>query len=56
MRAGPVRARPAAAAVSGEENAVIEATMTDGAGNHFAAWQEPELYATEVRAAVRSLR
>ncbi|GAA3047725.1 epoxide hydrolase [Pseudonocardia yunnanensis] len=25
-------------------------------GNHFAAWQEPELYTTEVRAAFRSLR
>jgi pimeloyl-ACP methyl ester carboxylesterase len=27
-----------------------------GEGNHFAAWQEPELYATEVRAGFRSLR
>ena len=26
------------------------------AGNHFAAWQEPELFTTEVRAAFRSLR
>jgi pimeloyl-ACP methyl ester carboxylesterase len=25
-------------------------------GNHFAAWQEPELFATEVRAGLRSLR
>jgi pimeloyl-ACP methyl ester carboxylesterase len=25
-------------------------------GNHFAAWQEPELYTSEVRAAFRSLR
>jgi hypothetical protein len=25
-------------------------------GNHFAAWQEPALFATEVRAAFRSLR
>jgi transposase-like protein len=25
-------------------------------GNHFAAWQEPALVATEVRAAFRSLR
>ena len=25
-------------------------------GNHFAAWQEPDLFATEVRAAFRSLR
>jgi pimeloyl-ACP methyl ester carboxylesterase len=25
-------------------------------GNHFAAWQEPELFASEVRAAFRSLR
>jgi pimeloyl-ACP methyl ester carboxylesterase len=25
-------------------------------GNHFAAWQEPELFATEVRAAFRSVR
>ena len=25
-------------------------------GNHFAAWQVPELFATEVRAAFRSLR
>jgi pimeloyl-ACP methyl ester carboxylesterase len=25
-------------------------------GNHFAAWQEPELFTSEVRAAVRSLR
>jgi pimeloyl-ACP methyl ester carboxylesterase len=25
-------------------------------GNHFAAWQEPELFVTEVRAAFRSLR
>jgi pimeloyl-ACP methyl ester carboxylesterase len=25
-------------------------------GNHFAAWQEPELFATEVRAGFRSLR
>src|SRR4051812_29560833 len=25
-------------------------------GNHFAAWQEPELFATELRAAFRSLR
>jgi hypothetical protein len=25
-------------------------------GNHFAAWQEPELFSTEVRAAFRSLR
>jgi pimeloyl-ACP methyl ester carboxylesterase len=27
-----------------------------GAGNHFAAWQEPELFASELRAAFRSLR
>jgi pimeloyl-ACP methyl ester carboxylesterase len=27
-----------------------------GAGNHFAAWQEPELFTNEVRAAFRSLR
>jgi hypothetical protein len=26
------------------------------AGNHFAAWQEPELFTTELRAAVKSLR
>jgi hypothetical protein len=25
-------------------------------GNHFAAWQEPEIYTAEVRAAFRSLR
>jgi hypothetical protein len=25
-------------------------------GNHFAAWQEPQLFATEVQAAFRSLR
>jgi pimeloyl-ACP methyl ester carboxylesterase len=25
-------------------------------GNHFAAWQEPELYSTEVRAGLRALR
>jgi hypothetical protein len=25
-------------------------------GNHFAAWQEPELFTTEVRAAFQSLR
>ena len=25
-------------------------------GNHFAAWQEPALFTTEVRAAFRSLR
>jgi pimeloyl-ACP methyl ester carboxylesterase len=25
-------------------------------GGHFAAWEEPELFATEVRAAFRSLR
>ena len=25
-------------------------------GNHFAAWQEPELYTTEIRSAFRSLR
>ena|SRR5712691_4097609 len=25
-------------------------------GNHFAAWQEPELFTTELRAAFRSLR
>jgi Epoxide hydrolase N terminus len=25
-------------------------------GNHFAAWQEPDLFTTEVRAAFRSLR
>jgi len=27
-----------------------------GQGNHFAAWQEPELFTSEVRAAFRSLR
>jgi hypothetical protein len=27
-----------------------------GRGNHFAAWQEPALFTTEVRAAFRSLR
>ncbi len=27
-----------------------------GKGNHFAAWQEPELFSTELRAAFRSLR
>jgi pimeloyl-ACP methyl ester carboxylesterase len=27
-----------------------------GKGNHFAAWQEPDLFTTEVRAAFRSLR
>jgi len=26
------------------------------AGNHFAAWQEPELFTNELRAAFRSLR
>jgi hypothetical protein len=25
-------------------------------GNHFAAWQEPDLFTTEVRAGFRSLR
>jgi pimeloyl-ACP methyl ester carboxylesterase len=25
-------------------------------GGHFAAWEEPELFATELRAAFRSLR
>ena len=25
-------------------------------GNHFAAWQEPELFTSEVRAGLRSLR
>jgi hypothetical protein len=25
-------------------------------GNHFAAWQEPEIFTTELRAAFRSLR
>jgi hypothetical protein len=25
-------------------------------GNHFAAWQEPELFTTELRAGFRSLR
>jgi hypothetical protein len=25
-------------------------------GNHFAAWQEPDLFTSEVRAAFRSLR
>jgi hypothetical protein len=25
-------------------------------GNHFAAWQEPDLFTTELRAAFRSLR
>jgi hypothetical protein len=25
-------------------------------GNHFAAWQEPEIFTTEVRAAFKSLR
>jgi hypothetical protein len=27
-----------------------------GEGNHFAAWQEPEIFTTEVRAAFKSLR
>jgi hypothetical protein len=27
-----------------------------GKGNHFAAWEEPELFTAEVRAAFRSLR
>jgi pimeloyl-ACP methyl ester carboxylesterase len=27
-----------------------------GQGGHFAAWEEPELFATEIRAAFRSLR
>jgi len=27
-----------------------------GGGNHFAAWQEPEIFTTEVRAGFRSLR
>ena len=26
------------------------------AGNHFAAWQEPDIFTTEVRAGFRSLR
>jgi hypothetical protein len=25
-------------------------------GGHFAVWEQPELFATEIRAAVRSLR
>ena len=25
-------------------------------GNHFAAWQEPDIFTTELRAAFRSLR
>jgi len=27
-----------------------------GRGGHFAAWEEPELFATEIRAAFQSLR
>lgn len=27
-----------------------------GKGGHFAAWEQPELFATELRAAFRSLR
>ena len=27
-----------------------------GRGGHFAAWEEPELFATEIRAAFKSLR
>jgi len=27
-----------------------------GKGGHFAAWEEPELFATEMRAAFKSLR
>jgi hypothetical protein len=27
-----------------------------GKGNHFAAWWEPKLFSTELRAAFRSLR
>jgi pimeloyl-ACP methyl ester carboxylesterase len=28
----------------------------DDKGGHFAAWEEPELFATEIRAAFTSLR
>jgi len=31
-------------------------TFEQTGGNHFAAWQEPALFTTEVRAAFRSLR
>jgi hypothetical protein len=27
-----------------------------GKGNHFAAWQEPNLFTEQIRAALRSLR
>ena len=30
--------------------------MEVGKGNHVAAWQEPDLFTTEVRAAFRPLR
>jgi pimeloyl-ACP methyl ester carboxylesterase len=31
--------------------------MTDaGKGGHFAAWEQPELFAAELRAAFKSLR
>jgi pimeloyl-ACP methyl ester carboxylesterase len=33
------------------------ASMTDaGKGGHFAAWEQPELFAAELRAAFKSLR
>jgi hypothetical protein len=34
----------------------LRARITTTRGNHFAAWQEPGLFSTELRAAFRSLR
>jgi hypothetical protein len=38
-----------------EEDELIYFNEVDR-GNHFAAWQEPELFTSEVRAAFKSLR
>ena len=34
----------------------MTATTADNRGGHFAAWEEPELFASELRTAFRPLR
>ena len=36
--------------------AELRGSVVPGKGGHFAAWEDPELFSTEIRAAFRELR
>jgi hypothetical protein len=55
-RQRPLHQRPEEVIESEMIEQLGQAPVLVDEGNHFRAWQEPDLFTTEVRAAFRSLR